>query len=98
MREPKTTRIKGVRTVISNSVTPKINKLIYIRAIEDLGGSAAGLQDFMNTKIAVAAEGKTGYIGRQTVSDFWTAKTNIANTWLVILEWYKSYLIHQIQR
>ena len=46
----------------------------------------------------VAAEGKTGYIGRQTVSDFWTAKTNIANTWLVILEWYKSYLINQISR
>lgn len=89
------------RTVISNTHTPKINKVEYLQTISDLGGSAEGLQDFMNAKIAEAVEvvgGEAGAIGRQTVRDFWNSSSRVTNHWLVILELYKLNLIHQIQR
>lgn len=89
------------RTVISNTRTPKINKVEYLQSISNLGGSPEGLQDFMNAKISEAVQvvgGEAGAIGRQTIRDFWTSSSRVTNHWLVILELYKLNLIHQIQR
>lgn len=89
------------RVVISNTHTPKINKVEYLQGVSNLGGSPENLQDFMNAKIADAVEcsgGQAGAIGRQTVRDFWSSERGLNNQWLVILELYKSFLNHQIQR
>lgn len=98
---PKKGRAYPPRVVISNTHTPKIDKIKYLQGVSDLGGSPENLQDFMNAKIADAVQcsgGQAGAIGRQTVRDFWSSPRGLNNQWLVILELYKSFLNHQIQR